>query len=145
MFPDEMKTGILFDIKEFAVHDGPGIRTTVFMKGCALRCPRCHNPEGLNPEPQDVEGPSGTRVVGRTYTSGELAALVNGQSDILRANEGGVTFSGGEPLSQAGFVAETVDRLDDVRVLLDTSGYASEEDFRLVCCVKQGMVYFTLK
>ncbi len=45
-------TGIIFDIKEFAVFDGPGIRTTVFMKGCSLRCRWCHNPEGLSPEPE---------------------------------------------------------------------------------------------
>lgn len=47
-----MSTGIVFDIKEFAVFDGPGIRTTVFMKGCPLRCQWCHNPEGLSPRPQ---------------------------------------------------------------------------------------------
>lgn len=46
------KQGIIFDIKEFAVFDGPGIRTTVFMKGCPLRCQWCHNPEGLSPDPQ---------------------------------------------------------------------------------------------
>ena len=45
-------TGVVFDIKEFAVFDGPGIRTTVFMKGCPLRCAWCHNPEGLSPQPQ---------------------------------------------------------------------------------------------
>lgn len=47
-----MNEGVVFDIKEFAVHDGPGIRTTVFMKGCPLRCQWCHNPEGLRMEPQ---------------------------------------------------------------------------------------------
>lgn len=45
-------SGIVFDIKEFSVFDGPGIRTTVFMKGCPLRCRWCHNPEGLSPKPQ---------------------------------------------------------------------------------------------
>lgn len=49
------KTGIVFDIKEFAVHDGPGMRVTVFMKGCPLRCIWCHNPEGLDPKPQLVK------------------------------------------------------------------------------------------
>ena len=44
--------GTVFDIKEFAVFDGPGIRTTVFMKGCPLRCRWCHNPEGLSAVPQ---------------------------------------------------------------------------------------------
>lgn len=47
-----MDDGIVFDIKEFAVFDGPGIRTTVFLKGCPLRCRWCHNPEGLSPAPQ---------------------------------------------------------------------------------------------
>lgn len=47
-----MNEGIVFDIKEFAVNDGPGIRTTVFLKGCPLRCQWCHNPEGLSPRPQ---------------------------------------------------------------------------------------------
>jgi len=44
--------GIIFDIKRFALHDGPGIRTTVFMKGCSLRCRWCHNPESILPDPQ---------------------------------------------------------------------------------------------
>jgi len=50
-------TGVIFDIKRFAVHDGPGIRTTVFLKGCPLRCPWCHNPEGMSPDPQLVFSP----------------------------------------------------------------------------------------
>ena len=51
-------TGIVFDVKEFAVFDGPGIRTTVFMKGCPLRCQWCHNPEGLSPQPQLTVSPT---------------------------------------------------------------------------------------
>ena len=47
-----MTTGIVFDIKEFAVHDGPGLRTTVFMKGCPLTCSWCHNPESQWGQPQ---------------------------------------------------------------------------------------------
>ena len=53
-----MSSGTVFDIKEFAVFDGPGIRTTVFMKGCPLRCQWCHNPEGLSPEPQLTVSPA---------------------------------------------------------------------------------------
>src|SRR5512135_392592 len=44
--------GIVFDIKEFSVHDGPGIRTTVFLKGCPLHCAWCHNPEGMSARPE---------------------------------------------------------------------------------------------
>ncbi|MCW4050682.1 MAG: glycyl-radical enzyme activating protein [Candidatus Bathyarchaeota archaeon] len=47
-----MVSGMIFDIKHFAVHDGPGIRTTVFLKGCPLRCLWCHNPESMSPHPQ---------------------------------------------------------------------------------------------
>ena len=47
-----MTEGVIFDVKTFAIHDGPGIRTTVFLKGCPLRCKWCHNPEGLSASPQ---------------------------------------------------------------------------------------------
>lgn len=47
-----MKHGTIFSIEEFAIHDGPGIRTTIFLKGCPLKCVWCHNPEGISPKPQ---------------------------------------------------------------------------------------------
>ena len=50
-------TGVIFDIKRYAVHDGPGIRSTVFLKGCPLRCAWCHNPEGISPAPQLASNP----------------------------------------------------------------------------------------
>ncbi len=53
-----MASGTLFDIKRFSIHDGPGIRTTVFLKGCSLRCAWCHNPESQRPEPQIMLRPS---------------------------------------------------------------------------------------
>ena len=60
-----MTTGLIFDIKHFAVHDGPGIRTTVFVKGCPLRCMWCHNPESLTSTPQILYTPS--RCIGCGY------------------------------------------------------------------------------
>ncbi len=83
-------------------------------------------------------------MVGKPYTAIELATLLNAQANILRTNEGGVTFSGGEPLLQSEFVAQVIDLLDDVHVLLDTSGYATEEDFRRVAERSQ-LVFFDLK
>jgi pyruvate formate lyase activating enzyme len=139
-----MTTGIVFDIKEFAVHDGPGIRTTVFLKGCPLACTWCHNPEGQSQAPQLMRSPAGMRVAGRSYTPAELAALLNAQAAILEMNEGGVTFSGGEPLQQASFVAEVIDRLARVHVLLDTSGYGSEENLRLLL-KRVNLVFYDLK
>jgi pyruvate formate lyase activating enzyme len=139
-----MRSGVVFDIKEFAVHDGPGIRVAVFLKGCPLRCAWCHNPEGLLPDPQALHGAAGPRTAGSVYGSQELAERLNGQADLLRAGEGGVTFSGGEPLAQAAFVAEVIDQLDRLHVLLDTSGCAEESDFRLVAG-KCDCVYFDVK
>ncbi len=136
-------TGVVFDIRELAVHDGPGLRTTVFLKGCPLRCAWCHNPEGQSSSPQVLRGATGERSVGRSYTSAELAAILNRQAPLLR-DIGGVTFSGGEPLMQAAFVADTIDRLEDLHVTLDTSGCAPEEDFRLVAR-KCDLILFDLK
>src|SRR4030043_655235 len=89
-----MTSGTVFDIKEFAIHDGPGIRTTVFLKGCPMSCMWCHNPEGQSQRPQVIQSPAGERIAGKEYTAQELAQLLNPQVDILRANEGGITFSG---------------------------------------------------
>ncbi len=139
-----MTSGTVFDIKEFAIHDGPGIRTTVFLKGCPMSCMWCHNPEGQSQQPQVIQSPAGERIAGKEYTAQELAQLLNPQVDILRANEGGITFSGGEPLMQADFVAEVIALLDDVHVLLDTSGYGKEQDFRLLANLSD-LVFFDIK
>ena len=139
-----MTTGIVFDIKEFTVHDGPGIRTTVFMKGCPLACMWCHNPESQSIKPQVIRSPAGERVAGREYTGSELAALLNQQVALLRENEGGITFSGGEPLFQAEFLAEVIDLLDDTHVLLDTCGHAPQADF-LLLLARSDLVFYDVK
>jgi pyruvate formate lyase activating enzyme len=56
--PTEAETGVVFDVKHFAVHDGPGIRTTIFLKGCPLRCAWCHSPESQSPRPEIAFNPS---------------------------------------------------------------------------------------
>lgn len=134
--------GVIFDIKEGAVYDGPGLRQTVFFKGCPLRCAWCHNPEGLSNHPQLMVSPNGCtgcgackaacthknciacgecvtrcpqrlrRVAGETLSAQELAHRLNHDAAYYRAVGGGVTFSGGEPLMQPDFLLETVSLLE---------------------------------
>ncbi len=140
-----MTTGLVGEIREFTLHDGPGIRTTVFLMGCPLRCSWCHNPETLSLEPKEIRSAGGFhRTVGTRYQAAELAALLNRQAPVLRANQGGITFSGGEPLFQARFVADVIDRLDGIHVVLDTCGYAEEAQFRLVAAKCQ-LIYYDVK
>src|SRR5512134_3718665 len=101
-------SGLVFNVQRFSTQDGPGLRTTVFLKGCPLACQWCHNPEGQSSQPQIMRSPAGERLAGRPYTAAELAALLNQQVPLLVANEGGLTFSGGEPLLQAEFVADVI-------------------------------------
>lgn len=154
--------GTVFDIKEMTVHDGPGNRVTVFLKGCPLRCMWCHNPEGLGAKPQlmvkenlcvhcglcrrpcnhedcqpfgrcvhscpkGLISISGTRMDSRT-----LAGRLSPYQDFLSATGGGVTFSGGEPLVQADFIAETAELIPKMHKALQTSGYADARDFKKV-------------
>lgn len=134
---------MVFDIREFTVHDGPGIRTTVFLKGCPMRCAWCHNPEGLSRQPQAMRSAAGERTAGRLYRAGELAELLNRQVPVL-SGVGGITFSGGEPLMQAPFVADVVRRLDRLHVAIETCGYGPAADFAtLTGCAD--LVLFGLK
>jgi pyruvate formate lyase activating enzyme len=139
-----MTSGMVFDIKEFSLHDGPGIRTTVFMKGCPLSCMWCHNPEGQSSQAQLIRSQAGERISGKVYSAQELASLLNQQVEILLAHDGGITFSGGEPLMQADFVGEVIDLLEKVHICLDTSGYGREEDFRRLAG-QSDLIFFDLK
>lgn len=120
---------MVFDIKEFAIHDGPGLRTTVFLKGCPLNCTWCHNPEGRSRYPQTMQTAHSQRTVGKVYTAAALAERLNRQAEILHLNGGGVTFSGGEPLAQAGFLRAALERCRErgLHTALDTCGQAPRE------------------
>ena len=140
----------IFEIKRFAVHDGDGIRTTVFFKGCPLRCVWCHNPEGLSAIPQTAHyshkcigcgeckkegfGPSDClgeayTVYGREVLADELLPLLLEDRDFYENSGGGVTLSGGECLIYADFCAELLRRLkaEGIHTAVDTCGYVSRE------------------
>ena len=84
-----MEKGIVFSIEEFAIHDGPGIRTTVFLKGCPLRCAWCHNPEGISPEPQYMDRRDGRTMCGYAICSGELAGKLLRNKAVYAVGETG--------------------------------------------------------
>ena len=140
-------TGRVFEIREFTLHDGPGVRTTVFLKGCPLRCAWCHNPEGQSFERETMRRKSGETVLcGEDWESGALVEELARNADIFEQSGGGVTFSGGEPLAQAAFVAEVADGLKaaGVSCALETSGHVPEADYRAVL-PRMAFVYQDLK
>ncbi|NOR86276.1 MAG: 4Fe-4S cluster-binding domain-containing protein, partial [Bacteroidales bacterium] len=96
---------IVFDIKRFAIHDGPGIRSSIFFKGCPLSCWWCHNPESRSTGIQELDFEfKGSKTLGWKTTAQQLLAEVEKDSVFYDESGGGVTFTGGEPLMQAGFL-----------------------------------------
>ena len=127
-----MSTGIIFSIEEFAINDGPGLRTTDFLKGCPLRCAWCHNPEGWSPKPQWMDKKGRKELCGYEISAEELAAKLMRDKDLYRDSGGGVTFTGGEPLVQSSFLCEVMRLMGDVHKAVETSGFAPAETFRQV-------------
>lgn len=103
------KIGYVHSYESFGAVDGPGVRYVVFMQGCPLRCLYCHNPDTWKPK-------EGKEI--------ESTKLANKIIDYKNFSKGGVTFSGGEPLMQADFLAEVIPLLkeEDLHIALDTSG-----------------------
>ncbi len=132
--------GIIFDIKKFAVHDGPGIRQTIFFKGCPMNCWWCHNPEGIKPHQEvvEVEKPLDGKVfienetIGKWMTVEEVMNEIEKETVFYDESGGGVTFSGGEPLNQFNFFLALLQACKgkNIHTTLDTNGYCNEEKFR---------------
>jgi pyruvate formate lyase activating enzyme len=168
---EQSLTGTIFDIKRFSIHDGPGIRTTVFFKGCPLSCRWCHNPESQARKPEwmfwedrclrcqaciavckpgaihldgdhvvtdleactlcgdcvDVCYAEARQISGRALTVAQLMSEIERDIPFYDQSAGGVTFSGGEPLLQAGFLLGLLQACGErgIHTALDTSGFSS--------------------
>ena len=165
--------GLIFNIQRFSIHDGPGIRTTIFMKGCPLRCEWCSNPESqdffpnlmvrdiqckgcgqcvlacsrgamtINEKARKIDWGKcdqclqcissciyqSLNVCGKYLKLGEVLTEVLKDKAFYKNSGGGITVSGGEPLSQGKFVANLLElcKKDGLHTVLDTAGYASWE------------------
>jgi pyruvate formate lyase activating enzyme len=185
-----MESGLVFNIQRYSLHDGPGIRTTVFLKGCPLCCQWCHNPEGMAHRPEIVivesrcivcgecrsacplasalEGqgplsprnadctqcgacidacPTGARqMIGRTATVDEVMGEIVRDRVFYEESGGGVTFSGGEPLSQPRFLVGLLEacRAAGIHAVLDTTGFA-QRDALLAAARLARLVLYDLK
>ena len=170
--------GRVVSVERMCVHDGPGIRTTVFLKGCPLHCRWCHNPESISPDPEIGFSkrkciacgkcaevcPTGAHVFhdgahsmnrrlctacgacveaclagalqyhGRQMSAEEAVRAVLEDRTFYAISGGGCTLSGGEPLRQAEFCAEVLERLqaEGIHCAIDTSGAVAWESFEAV-------------
>jgi pyruvate formate lyase activating enzyme len=138
-------TGAIFEIRRFCVHDGPGIRTTVFLLGCSLDCSWCQNPEGRSRTVETFDlrtdaniaqlrtAPT-TKPVGCVVSVSTVMAEVCRDRTFYDQSGGGVTFSGGEPMEQVEFLDALLRASKDagLHTAVDTCGYAPFESFEQV-------------
>ena len=123
--------GRIINITRFCSDDGPGIRTTVFLKGCPLKCAWCHNPESQNPDPETyVNG----ETVGQEIAAEEVVQEVLKDRVFYETSGGGVTISGGEPLFQPEFTGEILRQCKEkgIHTAIETSGFAAAKALRQV-------------
>jgi len=120
-------SGRIFDIQKFSVHDGPGIRTIVFFKGCALRCKWCCNPESQSFEIQTMIQNGKEKTVGRDVTVDEVLQIVKQDLPYYRRSGGGMTLSGGEMLCQTDFAYALLRSAKEaaINTAVETTGFAS--------------------
>ncbi len=173
-----MTVGRIFNIQKYSIHDGPGIRTTVFLKGCPLSCLWCHNPESQSFYPEIMQYPKrcigcgkcieaceskalsldsssiifdrdrctfcgccaeacyakARELAGRDMTVTEVMAQIEKDTVFYEESGGGVTFSGGEPLSQPDFLLELLSQCKkgEYHTAVDTSGYGASETIKAI-------------
>jgi len=149
--------GLIFNIQRFCIHDGPGIRTTVFFKGCNLSCAWCHNPESQSPNKEIMfyedkcTGCGGCKnlttdngiffclndakeLCGKEYTVDEVLAEVVKDNSFYENSGGGVTFSGGECMLQIDFLSEILKKCKEkeIHTAVDTAGHIPWANFEKI-------------
>ncbi|MGD0341994.1 MAG: glycyl-radical enzyme activating protein [Bacteroidales bacterium] len=134
--------GLIFSVKRYSIHDGPGIRVTFFMKGCPLSCWWCHNPEGISQLPEKVrviervgdEEFVRIRQAGEYYSVDDILSTLEKERTFLAESGGGITFSGGEPMQQSDFLLEALKacKAKSYHTAVDTSGYSQPDNFKAI-------------
>ncbi|MBR3968408.1 MAG: glycyl-radical enzyme activating protein [Clostridia bacterium] len=121
--------GRIFDIQRFSTHDGPGIRTIVFLKGCALRCRWCCNPESQSYEIETMMQNGKPKTMGRDVTVGEVLAEVLQDRPYYNRSGGGITLSGGESLLQPDFAVALLKSCKEngINTAIETTGFANRD------------------
>jgi len=122
----EVKKAIVLRIEHASIHDGEGIQTVVFLKGCPLHCAWCSTPEGVSPQPVTT---AAGKTYGRPMDADQLMREIEKDEVFFFHSGGGVTLSGGEALVQPEFVAEIFQRCHHlgIRTTLESSLFASPE------------------
>ena len=122
------------NLQRFCLNDGPGIRTTVFLKGCNLHCPWCANPENINYEKQEYVLKEKSGIYGIDYDIQKLFNELIKDKQYFDINNGGVTFSGGEALLQAPCLIPLLKKLKDynINICFETALIVPSELLELV-------------
>ena len=123
--------GRIFDIQRYSIHDGGGIRTIVFLKGCPLRCKWCCNPEGQHYNVEKMALGGKEKIVGQDVTVGEIIDIVERDRIYYRRSGGGLTLSGGESLTQPDFAVALLKTAKErgINTAMESTGFA---DFSVI-------------
>lgn len=123
--------GRIFDIQRYSIHDGGGIRTIVFLKGCPLRCKWCCNPEGQHYNVEKMTLGGKEKIVGQDVTVGEIIDIVERDRIYYRRSGGGLTLSGGESLTQPDFAVALFKtaKARGINTAMESTGFA---DFSVI-------------
>lgn len=122
-------TGRIFDIQKYSIHDGPGIRTIVFLKGCAFRCRWCCNPESQHFEPETMIRNGKPKLYGKDVTVEEVMEEVMKDRAHFRRSGGGLTLSGGETLLQPDFASALLfaAKQEGINTAIESTGFQKFE------------------